>query len=242
MEPATARAQGASRSAAVEESVRERLERGEWGENEKLPSEHELAAEYGVSRATIRTALRGLDSRGLTVTIHGLGTFATAAARVVAADLHRLESISQTIERMGRTPSSTFRSIAFRPATEHEAAALSIAAGDEVLSVEREIMADGEAVAYSKDAVPRSVLAGDFQLPTVTGSLFSLLERNGVVVRSALTGIHASAGTDLEWRDPQHTLFVLLEQTHFDGRNRGVAFSRTWFVEGRFQFSIVRVT
>ncbi|MFM7045499.1 MAG: GntR family transcriptional regulator, partial [Ilumatobacteraceae bacterium] len=38
------------RSAAVADSLRERLERGEWAPSEKLPSEHELAAEYGVSR------------------------------------------------------------------------------------------------------------------------------------------------------------------------------------------------
>lgn len=210
--------------------------------SERLPSEHELAAAYGVSRVTIRTALRDLDSRGLTVTLHGVGTFATAATRVVFADLHRLESISQTIVRMGRLPSTTFRSIALREATEREAVTLSLEPQSLVLSTHREIMADGEIVAYSHDALLRSVLADDFDMRTVEGSLFELLERHGVEVRSSLTEIHASRGEDIGWGDHgENTLFVLLEQAHFDARSRGVAYSRTWFIEGRFQFSLVRV-
>lgn len=230
------------RSAAVADSLRERLERGEWAPSEKLPSEHELAAEYAVSRPTVRTALRTLDSRGLTFTIHGLGTFATAMSSAVAADLHRLESISQTIERMGRRPSMKFRSISLRDASEHEAAALGLSAGSQVVAIEREILADDEVVAFSRDAVPRSVLADDFELQSVDGSLFGLLERHGMRVRSALASVHSSDGHDIGWfEEPSHPLFLLLEQLHFDARSRGVAFSRTWFVEGRFQFSIVRV-
>lgn len=233
---------GGKLSETVADDLRERIAEGEWNAGEKLPSEHELAAHYEVSRATIRTALMALDGRGLTATIHGLGTFVTAASTVVAADLQRLESISETIVRMGRVPSSTFRSIAIRDATEHESTALSIPASAPVLSTHREIMADGEVVAYSHDAIPLSVLGDDFDVRSVDGSMFTLLDEHDVEVRSSLTGIHASRGTEIGWGDhPDGALYVLLEQAHFDARNRGVAYSRTWFREGRFQFSIVRM-
>lgn len=229
-------------SEALADDLRERLEVGEWKVGEKLPTEHELAAHYQVSRATVRTALKALDGRGLTVTIHGLGTFATAATQVVSADLQRLESISETIVRMGRVPSSTFRAIFIREATEHERAALSIPERASVMATHREITADGEVVAYSHDAIPMDVLGDDFDLRSVDGSLFTLLEGRDVEVRSSLTGIHASCGAEIGWGDhPDGALYVMLEQAHFDARNRGVAFSRTWFMEGRFQFSIVRM-
>lgn len=227
----------------VAESLRTRLEQGEWKVNEKLPSENELTEHYSVSRATVRTALHVLDRQGLTVTIHGVGTFATAAGQVVSADLQRLESISQTIVRMGRAPSSTFRTISIREASETEGTALSIPSGAPVLFMQREILADGEVVAYSHDAVPLAVLGGaEFDVRSVDGSLFVLLEQYGIQVRSSLTNIHASHGDEVGWGDHRgSTLFLLLEQAHFDEGNRGVAFSRTWFIEGRFQFSIVRV-
>lgn len=228
-------------SESVADDLRRRLEAGEWEVGERLPTEHELAAHYEVSRATLRTALKALDGRGLTATIHGLGTFATAATRAVSADLQRLESISETIVRMGRTPSSTFRAIFIRDATEQERSLLSLPQGATVMATHREIMADGELVAYSRDAIPTAVLADDFDLRSVDGSLFTLLEQHTVEVRSSLTSIHASNGSDIGWGDhADGALYVLLEQSHFDVRNRGVAFSRTWFAEGRFQFSIVR--
>lgn len=226
----------------IADSLRDRLEQGEWTVNEKLPSENELTTHYGVSRATIRTALHVLDRQGLTVTIHGVGTFATAAGQIVSADLQRLESIRQTIERMGRVPGSTFRTIAIRESTAAESTALSIPPSASVLFVQREILADGEVVAYSHDSIPLDVLGADFDVRSVDGSLFALLERHGVRVRSSLTNIHASHGDEVGWGDhDRSTLFVLLEQAHFDDGNRGVAFSKTWFIEGRFQFSIVRV-
>ncbi len=239
---ATGRRRAEKLSAAVADDLRRRLEEGEWNPSERLPGEHELAAHYGVSRATIRTALRAVDTRGLTVTLHGLGTFATAATRAVPANLQRLESISATIVRLERRPGTTFRTITIRDGTPRESAALDVPIGSPVLFIQREITADDEIVAYSHDAIPRDVLAADFDVRTVTGSLFALLEQHGVDVTSALTGIHASTGEEIGWGDqPLGTLYVLLEQTHFDARSRAVAYSRTWFLEGRFQFNLVRV-
>jgi len=229
-------------SGTVADRLRERLERGDWRPRERLPTEHELSAEYGVSRATIRTALRTLESRGLTVTRHGVGTFATAATGAVTADLQRLESISQTITRLGRRPGARFRSIGVRPADAAEAAALLLPTGGPVLSTQREITADGEVVAYSHDLLPRDVLGDAFDARTVTGSLFAVLEQHGVVPVSAVAELHASLGQEIGWAEqPPGTLYLMLEQTHFDAGGRTVAWSRTWFIEGRFRFDLVRV-
>lgn len=45
----------------------------------KLPSERDLAEEFGVSYPTVRHATAILRERGLIVTIHGRGTFVTRA-------------------------------------------------------------------------------------------------------------------------------------------------------------------
>jgi GntR family transcriptional regulator len=41
----------------------------------RLPGEHELAAQYGVSRVTVRRAVATLISEGLLQTLRGRGTF-----------------------------------------------------------------------------------------------------------------------------------------------------------------------
>lgn len=49
---------------------------GHWGKGEKLPGEIELSKQLGVSRSTLREALRALSSNGLVKIKHGEGTFA----------------------------------------------------------------------------------------------------------------------------------------------------------------------
>jgi GntR family transcriptional regulator len=43
----------------------------------KLPSERDLAEDYGVAYTTVRRAMEVLRDRGLIITRHGRGTFVT---------------------------------------------------------------------------------------------------------------------------------------------------------------------
>ncbi len=62
-------------SLRVTYTLRARLERGEWPVGSCIPALHELAIEYGVSRATVRAALDELAREGLIERIRGKGTF-----------------------------------------------------------------------------------------------------------------------------------------------------------------------
>lgn len=59
----------------VARDVRARIERGELLQGEQVPSVHELAETYHVSRSTARRALELLKKWGLTEALPGLGTF-----------------------------------------------------------------------------------------------------------------------------------------------------------------------
>lgn len=53
---------------------------GQLPPGEKLPSEHSLAQEFGVSRTVIREAIQNLQTRGLVTVVHGSGTFVSEPA------------------------------------------------------------------------------------------------------------------------------------------------------------------
>lgn len=65
----------------VGHSLRNRIQQGEWGPEEQLPSIGDLGKEYGVAAVTIRLALQQLAAENLIESTRGRGTFVRADVR-----------------------------------------------------------------------------------------------------------------------------------------------------------------
>lgn len=59
----------------IQRLLRARIESGQWGPGERIPTEMALVAHFGVSRATLRESLRALERDGLIVRHRRRGTF-----------------------------------------------------------------------------------------------------------------------------------------------------------------------
>jgi len=70
---------GVPRYLQIAEALRARIRTGEGQGGGRLPSEHALCAEFGVSRPTVRQALDVLTEEGCLTRRRGRGTFVTAA-------------------------------------------------------------------------------------------------------------------------------------------------------------------
>lgn len=182
-----------------------------------------------------------LESEGLTTTRHGSGTYATGGMAEIHADLRYLDSMTATIERVGASPGMRYRRREIVPADEEQASRLEIGPGDPVLVTERALTADGRPVAFSYDVVRRDRLPDDLDIATVTGSVFRLFADSGVCIAWAVASVHAATGPDIGWgRRPRDATYVLLDQVHRTATDDPVAWSRTYYLEGRFQFSLIR--
>jgi DNA-binding GntR family transcriptional regulator len=226
----------------VADNLRARLFAGEWDAGHRLPTEGDLALEYGVSRATIRAALQQLEAQGLTKTKHGMGTYASPYFAAIKAGLQELRSMNETIRDHGMEPGVEWHLREFRPATEAEAKALDVAPGTSVLATERAILADGKPIAFSYEAVPARLLPKDLDPTTIPDSMFALLDQVGAPPRTSVAEIHAATGPEIGWgdRDPG-TVYVYLHQVHYDAEAKPVVVSRSYYHEGGFQFSVLRV-
>ena len=60
------------------EALRVRIAEGQLQSGERLPTEKEMAAEFGVSRTVVREAVAGLRADGLIKARHGVGVFVAA--------------------------------------------------------------------------------------------------------------------------------------------------------------------
>jgi GntR family transcriptional regulator len=165
------------------------------GPDVAIPSERELMADHGVSRATVRKAIDGLVTDGLLQRIHGKGTF--VARPRLESRLH-LASFSQDMRRRGLTPSTRLLSIdQDRPPTD-VAKELDLGGDGTAWRVDRVRLADGQPIALENGWYPFDALPG-LDRQDLGGSLYEIFsDRYGLVIDSAeqtLWGESADAAT-----------------------------------------------
>jgi GntR family transcriptional regulator len=226
----------------VADRLRERISAGEWPPGSRLPSEHELAVEYGVSRPTVRSALRRLAAAGLLRVRHGAGTFVTAHGRGIRAGLQQLRSTSRVIAEQGHTCQVVYRTRELRRATAEEAARLESTARPRVVVLERCFLSDEEVVAFEHALVDADLLPEDLDPAEISGSVFEFLEPRGLLPDQAVATVSAVHDPGVGWGPgrPDPPLYLCLEQVQYLPGGEPLSWSRTWFVQAKFVFGLVR--
>jgi len=141
--------------------------------DDALPAERDLAADFNVSRITVRKALDGLVSEGLLVRRQGSGNFVSAR---VHKNFSMLTSFSEDMRARGRSPHSVWLKRAAGTVTPEEALALRLSPGTPVYRFNRIRYADEAPMAIEYATVVASALES---LEAVDTSLYAALERTG---------------------------------------------------------------
>lgn len=124
----------------IELHLREAIEAGRYQPGDRLPTEGELQHTFGVSRVTVRTALRRLEEDGLISTQRGRGTFVTTQAnpkRQIERHPARLLAFEQDLRRYGVEPHAEVLAVEWVPASSRVAGLLDVPPGQEVLRLRR---------------------------------------------------------------------------------------------------------
>jgi GntR family transcriptional regulator len=238
----TLRPRGMTLGRQLAETLRKRIMSGEFAPGTRLPPEADITEEYGVSRVTVRTAMQLLESQGLVDVRHGSGSYVCDFGGGIRAGLQELRSMSSSIRDMGMVPQIERHVAVRRNATPIEAAKLQITEEDQVVYLERAVRADGDLVAFSHEVILDVGMSDRVLAKVGTVSMFADLETLGILPVRALAEVHAVSSKEVGWGKgrPASGLYLLLEQVHFDQRGRAVVYSKTYFVEGRFEFAIIR--
>lgn len=224
------------------QTLRSAIAAGDYAPGTRLPTEFELAAELAVSRSTVRAAIKELAVRGLVRTEHGVGTFVVEQP-AVRAGLEQLDSITSSIRATGREPGMDYVARLIRPVLPEEAMQMEVSGDTMVLELRRTIYADNEVLAFSYDLMPASLIPEGFDIETLEGSLFATMrDRLGLEPHHSEAQIHAVHSDHVGWGKEAngHDLFVLLNQRHYDASDQLVLYSRTYFIEGRYEFTVHR--
>lgn len=208
----------------------------------RLPSEPELAKQLGVSRATLREAMRTFETQGLLRRRQGSGTFVVGQIPVIESGLEVLESLETIAQRMGLAITMGEAAVKRIPADDELAAALEVPIGTPLVRVCRIMQADSRPVAYLVDTLSEDVLRPDELDGKFNGSMLDFLLQRGdplTVSRAAISASGASADVakmlEIQRGD------VLLEFTaKLYTTAKVIDYSSSYFLPGYFKFHIVR--
>ena len=226
----------------VIDRMKQDIAAGVYKEKEKLPSEFELSKTLGVSRATLREALRLLEEDNIIVRRHGVGTFVNSKP-LFSSGIEQLTSVSDMIRQAGMEPGAIYLSTSESLSSEEDIKRFHCKADDTVITIERVRTANGEPVVYCIDKVPSNYLPADF-LGRTESSIFTAIEESGDIHISYAvtfidpTGYHEDASPILEC-EPETALLVL-KQLHYDEDDRLVLYSKNYFRADKFSFHVVR--
>lgn len=183
--------------AQTTEALRSRIGKA-WRLGDRLPSESELCAEFGVSSITMRRAVATLVAEGLLVRRQGKGTYVSDEHPIVQGP-PRLTSFTEDMTMRGWESEAQVLSIRTERGDPAICMRLGVSAGAHLTRIERLRLANGKPVAIQVASLPALLFPGLEKHEFSRQSLYDVLRREyDVRPSNAVETYRASVVTALE--------------------------------------------
>jgi GntR family transcriptional regulator len=225
-------------------AIQEAIKQGKFPPGSQLPPEMELLQMMGISRTTLREALRILEEQRFIRKRRGLGTF--VRERAIIKDMSENFGITEMISQAGYMPGTQDFNIHLRKTSKTLAEKLSIPDNAMTVVIERVRTANNIPIVWTRDILPQDYLGG--WMPTkedLNGvSLYECLERytnirivNGM---ASFSPVQASREISEKLSIHRNTLLLLIEQVDNDQNQRPVLYSAEYHLTDKFNFIVHR--
>lgn len=221
---------------SIHDVIKQQIKAGAWAIGSRLPSERDLADEFGVSRMTLRHAITLLVDEGVLERRVGSGTY--VASRRVQEKMRGTTSFTEIVTSQGKKASSRLISYQRRPVSETEMYQLALAAEAHVVRMERVRYADNLPVVYEVASIPEDLVLG-VDKKAVTEHFFQTLIDSGHTIGKSQQIISAKTASDRVAKylgiQKGHAVLALTQVSYFtDGRP--FEYVRSQYVGDRFEF------
>lgn len=209
----------------------------------RLVSEPKLAKELGVSRATLREAMRTFETQGLIRRRQGAGTFVVGKVPIIDAGLEVLESLDTMARRLNLAITVSDLSLEQIDADEDLAMALGTPVGACLTRVRRVMRADTRPVAYLVDILPEDVLQLRDLPEGFNGSVLDFLIERGDdlrMSRAAISAANAKADVAKALEIQRGDVLLQFVSQLYTGNGRMIDLSTSSFIPGYFNFHVNR--
>jgi GntR family transcriptional regulator len=234
-----------SLAAQLRDRLWDEVQGGTLRTGERLPSEQELAGRFGVSRATVREALKTLEEERLLICRHGVGRFlAPDPSSVLSEEITHLKSVTEMAQGLGITTTTRVLSMGEEPAGDLVRSHLELGPESTVVVLERARLAHGQPIIYSIDIFPRRLVVGELRPVEFAASLISVMEAKwGMRLAYSKATISAvMLDRDLSRRIgvDEEIPWILMEQVNYDPQDRPILYSKDYHRGDKIQFRVLR--
>lgn len=210
---------------------------------ERLPSEPQLAKTLGVSRATLREAMRTFETQGLIRRRQGAGTFVVGQVQVLDSGLEVLESLETMARRLDLEVTVSGLQIEKLYADQELADGLKLPLASRLISVQRVIRADERPVAYLVDTLPEEFLNPEELPADFNGSVLDFLIAGDTpltISRAAISATGATADVARALEIQRDDVLLKFTSQLYIADGRVVDYSVSNFIPGYFNFHVIR--
>jgi DNA-binding GntR family transcriptional regulator len=226
----------------VRSELRRAIIEGEFPTGSRLPNEEALCTRFGVSRITLREAVRGLIEDGYVVRRQGAGTFVTSGP-VLRNSLDTNFSYTEYLESTGIKVTKKVLEANTVPAAEDVRLDLAPESNASVVEIRRVRIAGKKPAIYSVDSLPADIVDPRRDIKAFGQSLYRLLSSRGHDVdhaRTVLTPVIATKALSDVLEVPVGTPLQHLKQIDFDTGGRPVMRSFEWHVPSVIELRVYR--
>ena len=219
----------------VAQHLERAIESGDVPPGTLFDNEIQLAAQFRLSRPTMRRAMEHLVDKGLVVRRRGIGT------RVVQPKVRRpleLTSLHDDLARSGQSPTTTVISFEMVPASAEIADRLAVPPDDPVLELVRLRGAGGLPIAKMTNYLPERVVGfspGDLE----SRGLYELLRSNGISLHSATQTVGARSASAAEAKllqEQRGAALLTMQRVTYDDRGDVVEYGTHVYAASRYAF------
>lgn len=178
----------------LKQTLTRRIEAGEWGAGDLIPSEAELGKTFEVSRTVVRQALNEMTHEGLVVRQKGKGTFVAQPKIASRGLVQSLEGFYQDMAERGVQVVTQVLEQSLIPASQEVAANLELEPMAPVVQLKRLRFVDDEPIVLVASYLPYQLCQGVIEADLERGSLYEFLENEcGLTIGRGWRSIEAVA-------------------------------------------------
>lgn len=218
------------------------IESEKWHVGDKIPSESDFSEEMGVSRITVRQAIRDLVSLGYLVRRQGKGTF--IADRSQSFAVSRLHGFAEELRSRGDTVGVELKSVNQTTCPRTVAEFLNVHSSTQVIQVRRLATVDGIPVFRETSYLlppPQVDTHSLLQTREAYNHVYGFFEQHGIKIsfgRQEIYAVKAVYEDVTELRVKSDEPILMIRRVTSDETGTPVEFSEVRYASSRYHFDV----